>query len=318
MNNIKIIDQETVERILTMDVCINAMEEAMIASTNKTVTIPPRLFGPLHDKSGYFGVMPGSSVEPPAFGVKVATVKPENPAQGRPVIQGFVALFDHHTGEPLSIIDAGSITAIRTAATSGMATKHLAREDVKTHLIAGTGVQAPVHAKSILSARPSIKETYIWGRDFNKAEKVAEELSKLLPCKVSAVKDIEEGADSEVISMVTASNEPLLKGKWLSPGTHVNLVGAHAPDAREADTETITRSRVFVDLLESAKNEAGDILIPINEGKFSFDNICGEIGSVVENKIPGRQSHDEITVYKSLGVVSQDIYAAWKVFDLAS
>ncbi len=310
MPDVRLIDGKTVRNLLTMDLCIEAMRDAMIAATNKTVDMPPRLWAPLFDESGSLGLMPGSASEPPMYGAKVVSLHPDNPATGRPTIQGFVILFDHETGAPTAILDGAEITSIRTAAVSGLATKLLARPDVETHGVFGTGVQAQTHAEAIVAARPSIRETVIWGRNEDKAKTVAKAIAERTGVNARATANAEEAAACDVLSTVTSAQKPILQGAWLREGAHINLVGPHNPEHREADTETIARASVFVDLVESAMAEAGDILIPITEGAFSANKIVGEIGDVAQGRVRGRASPDEITVFKSLGVVAQDLYAA--------
>lgn len=317
MDNIKFIDGEAVRRHLTFERCIGAMRDAMVAVSNKTIDMPPRLVSPLVDQSGFLALMPGSASDPKVYGVKVLSLHPANPAAGLPAIQGFVILFDHESGTPLAVIDGAEVTAIRTAAASGLATDLLARRDVKTHAVVGTGVQARSHIEAILAARPHIEATMIWGRDSAKASAVASEMSEKTGHKVRAVASVEEAATADIISMVTGATEPVMQGKWLRPGVHINLVGPHKANEREADSETLLRSRVFVDSYDSAMREAGDILIPISEGAYSADQIIGEIGHVVQGKIQGRLSDTDITLYKSLGLVAQDIYAAFELLNHA-
>lgn len=318
MPDIRLIDGKTIRELLTMDLCIEAMREAMIAATNKTIEIPPRLWAPLYDKSGSLGLMPGSASAPPIYGAKVVGLHPDNPAKGRPTVQGFVILFDHETGAPTAIVDGAAITAIRTAAVSGLATKLLAREDAASHGVLGTGVQAQSHAEAILTARPTIKEIVIWGRDTNKAKALADTIRARTRVNARAAEKAEDAAACDVVSTVTAAKTPILRGAWLRAGAHVNLVGPHDPKHREADTEAITRSSVFVDLFESAMAEAGDILIPIAEDAFSADRIVGEIGAVAQGSVRGRADANEITMFKSLGVIAQDLYASQAVLRVAA
>ncbi len=318
MQDIKFLNSEAVRRHLTFERCISAVRDAMVAVSNKTIDMPSRLVSPLVDQSGFLALMPGSASDPQVYGVKVLSLHPANPAAGLPTIQGFVILFDHKSGTPVAIIDGAEVTAIRTAAASGLATELLARKDAKTHAVIGTGVQARSHIEAILAARPEIEATMIWGRDPAKADAVAREISGKTGHNVRAVARVEEAAGADIISMVTGATEPVLEGKWLRPGTHVNLVGPHKATEREADSETLLRSRVFVDSFDSAMREAGDILIPINEGVYSADRIIGEIGNVVQSKIQGRLSEADITLYKSLGLVAQDIYAAFELLKHAN
>lgn len=317
MSELLIVNAEDVRNILNMPLCIDAVAEAMKALSNDTINVPLRSFAKLRDDKGVLAIMPGSSSNPPTFGLKVLSLLPQNPASNRPAIQGFTALFCHETGRTLSIIEAASVTAIRTAAASGVATRELARKDVETHGIVGTGVQCDTHASAILSARPNIQETRIWGRNFNKAQTRASELSSSLKAKIVAVKDIQDVSTCDVVSAVTASSEPLILNADVQDGAHINLVGSHTPNKREACSDTVARARLYVDVKSAALSEAGDILIPMKEGRITENDIVGEIGEVLNGQIPKRSSEDEVTLYKSLGNAAQDLLACWAVYEAA-
>jgi ornithine cyclodeaminase len=308
--NVRLVDADTVRRVLTMPACIDVLDRAMRAASRGEISAPPRLWttvsGSRHD---LFGLMPGSTEALDVYGAKIISLHPDNAAAGLPSIQGFVALFERATGTPLALIEGASVTAIRTAAASGLATRELARADAASHGIFGTGVQAVTHIDAVAAVRP-IRKVVIWGRDAEKARALAAGQAERTGLTVTASPDPEEAASCDVVSTVTAAREPVLFGRWLQPGAHVNLVGAHEADAREADSALIAKAKVYVDLLEFARNEAGDLLIPIGEGAVSADHIVGEIGQLLDDRIPGRQASDEITVYKSLGIVAQDLFAA--------
>jgi ornithine cyclodeaminase len=308
-----IINRTEVERLLPMAACIDAMADAMRAASDGAVSMPLRLFTPLADDSGSLGLMPGSTLEPPLFGAKVISVRFDNPARGLPTVQGHVSLFDHDTGTPVALIEGSSVTAIRTAAASGLATRELARQDARSHGVFGTGVQAVTHIDAVACVR-DIDRVVVWGRDADKARRFAAQQSVRTRLEVTATDDPADAARCNVVSTVTAATQPILRGEWLQPGCHLNLVGVHTPDAREADTETVRRSRVYVDRMESAKNEAGDLLIPIAEGAIGEAHILGEIGQVLAGTVPGRTGASDITLYKSLGIVAQDLFAAAHIY----
>jgi ornithine cyclodeaminase len=289
------------------------MADAMRAASDDAVSMPLRLFTPLADDSGSLGLMPGSALEPPFFGAKVISLRFDNPAQGLPTVQGYVSLFDHDTGTPVALIEGSSVTAIRTAAASGLATRELARQDARSHGVFGTGVQAVTHIDAVACVR-EIDRVVVWGRDADKARRFAAQQSARTRLEVTATDDPADAARCDVVSTVTAATQPILRGEWLQPGCHLNLVGVHTPDAREADTETVRRSRVYVDRMESAMNEAGDLLIPIVEGAIGEAHILGEIGQVLAGAVPGRTGASDITLYKSLGIVAQDLFAAAQIY----
>lgn len=303
------IDAETVRANLSMPQCIDAMATAMTTLSRGDLAMPNRIIMPLVDDSGYFGVMPGSLGSPRVYGAKVISLHPDNPASGRPAIQGFVALFDHETGTPFAIVDGAAITTLRTAAASGLATRELARSDAKSLGLFGNGVQAEAHIDAIRAVRP-IDQVRVWGRSFGRAQEFARNQEKRAGMEVVAVEEPREAAGCDIVCTTTGAHEPVLFGDWIRPGTHVNLVGAHMPTAREADTALIRQARVYTDALASLFAEAGDILIPMSEGAIDRDHVIGEIGELLLGRIPGRGDDREVTVYKSLGVVAQDIVAA--------
>ncbi len=310
---LRIINAAEVRQLLPMSHCINVMAEAMQAASAGAVTVPPRISMPLVDSDGYLIVMPGSVPDVRIYGTKIIGLHPDNPGEGRPAIQGFVALFDYDTGEPIAVVDGAEITAIRTAAASGLATRHLARGDSRSHGLLGTGVQAATHIEAIATVA-TIEDVLIWGRDADKAAALAAEQARSTGLSIRSCNDPAQAAGCDIVSAVTASPDPVIRSAWVRPGAHVNLVGAHTPKTREADSELMASGSVYVDLLESALNESGDILISIEEGRFDRSHIRGEIGHVVSGEVKGRQSTDEITIYVSLGNTAQDLYAAHAIY----
>jgi ornithine cyclodeaminase len=314
---IRILNAKDVRALLPMADCIDAMHDAMVALSRGDVTMPPRIIAALADQSGFMAAMPGSGLSPPIDGAKLLTLLPSNPGKGMPAIQGVVLLFDHATGAPAGLVDGAEITALRTAAVSGLATRLLARADARSHGILGTGVQAGVHIDAIASARPKATDIRVWGRDHARAQAFAAEQRARTGLAIRAVSEPADAAACDIVSTTTASATPVLLGEWLNEGAHINLVGAHRPMDREADTTTILRSAVYVDVMRSAQNEAGDLLLPISEGRFSWERVVGELGQLAAGGIPGRQADSQITLFKSLGVVAQDLFAAWVTLERA-
>lgn len=306
------LDADAVRRLLPMSDCIEAMDRAMRTTSRGEVALPPRQFSDLVDGSGSLGVMPGSLLKPPVYGTKVTSIHPRNPEHGRPAIQGLMLLFDHASGCPIAVMDGAVITGIRTAAASGLATRELARKNSKRLGILGYGVQAATHLDAVLTVR-EIEEALVWGRDHAKAKAFAEAHGKRtgVNTKAAAAEDV---CACDIVCAATSATEPVLRGEWLTPGAHVNLVGTHTPRAREADAAALAQSSVYIDLIESARNEAGDILMAVEEGAMLFSDVVGEIGQVLENERPGRISDDQITLYKSVGIVTQDLFAADVVY----
>jgi len=317
MPDIIVLSAKDVAELLSMTDCMDAMDAAPQTLSEGNVAVPLRSFTPLPDDRGFLAMMPAAAAEPPVFGIKNISLLPDNPAMGRPMIQGFIALFDHESGAPCAIIDGVSVTAIRTAAASGVATRALARDDTKTHGIFGTGIQAVTHAETIAVACPQLRETRIWGRDFSKAQALAAQISKTLDIAALAVEERADAANYSVISAVTASAQPLIKQSDVRPGAHINLVGSHTPDKREADSRTIASARLYVDGRDAALSKAGDIVMAMNEGAITPAHILAELGSVLAGKADGRMDHEDITIYKSLGNAAQDLFAAWHVYEKA-
>jgi len=304
-----IINAEETRRLLPMVECIEAMDQAMRAASAGGVAAPDRIIAPLGDGSSYFILMPGSMNGAAVYGAKIVSLHPGNPAQGRPAVQGFVTLFDAQTGAPVALIEGSEITRIRTAAASALAARALARAEACSHGILGAGVQAASHLEAISCVRP-IERVVVWARDHDKAKEFAAEQLRRQGIEVTAAECAEEAAACDIVSVVTNAPEPVLQGAWLRPGAHVSLVGSHEPEHREADTEAVTRAAVYVDSRRGALSEAGDLLIPIGEGRFSASDIVGEIGEVLASSAPGRRDGNQVTLYKSLGVVAQDLFAA--------
>jgi ornithine cyclodeaminase len=230
---------------------------------------------------------------------------PGNSSRGLDSHQGFVALFDGESGEPRALINAGGITAIRTAAVSGVATRLLARENVRTLAILGSGTQALSHLDAMHAVR-SFDRVVLWsasGRSIEGAESVA--------TAEEAVRD------ADVICTTTASAEPIVRREWLKPGVHINGVGSSIPTARELDSQTMVDAALFVDRRESTLNEAGDFLIPQREGLIGPDHIRAELGELLLGTADGRRSDDEITLFKSLGIGVEDLAAGELVLQRA-
>jgi ornithine cyclodeaminase len=310
---IRLINASEVRSLLTMDRCIEAMDRAMRALSGGAVTVPPRTVMNLPDGAGQVFLMPGSTTGFPVYGTKVVSQHPGNAAKNLPTIQGFVVLFDQATGSPVAMIDGAEITAIRTAAASALATKILARADAASHGVFGTGVLARSHLDAIARVR-KVEMVAIWGRDSAGAQALAEDYSRRTGCETMAAAYPEDAAACDIVTTVTSAGRPVLKGRWLRPGAHVNLVGAHSPDRREADSDVIQGASIYVDMVASARSEAGDLLIPMAEGRFRESDIRAEIGQVLLGSAPGRGDEQEITLYKSLGVVAQDLFAAEQVY----
>jgi len=257
------------------------------------------------DGGGLLAMMPrfigGNTGTGAAFGFKAVSVFPANAQRDVDTHQGTVVLLDAETGELRAAMDGGAVTAIRTAAVSGVATDRLARKDAATLAILGAGVQARTHLEAMAAVR-SLRRARVWSRTRDRADAFGRAPGSRYPFSVEAVSDPESAVrDADIVTTVTTSPEPIVQRQWLKPGVHVNAVGSSTPAARELDTATVAAARLFVDRRESAMAEAGDVLIPIRERAITADDIVAELGDVVAGTRAGRRSPDEITPFKSLG-----------------
>jgi ornithine cyclodeaminase len=239
--------------------------------------------------------------ERPLYALKAVAIFPSNAELGLDLHQGFVALFDGETGAARAILNAGGITAVRTAAVSGVATRLLARDDVRTLAILGTGIQARAHLEAMRAVR-EFERVVVWGRTPDRFSDLDE---------VDEVSSPEEAVRvADVLVTATSAPEPIVRREWLKPGVHVNAVGSSIPTTRELNTATMVEASLFVDRRESTVNEAGDFLFPQREGAIGPEHIRAEIGELVLGTATGRRSPEEITVFKSLGLAVEDLAAA--------
>jgi alanine dehydrogenase len=312
-----VITQCEVPGLLPMNECVDLMAETLRTASRGDMVLPLREMVWLPDRSGLLGLMPAYLGSPRTMGLKVVSVMPGNHGTEYDSHQGAVLLFETGHGSLLAVIDATSITAIRTAAVSGAATRFLARDGAHDLAILGSGVQARTHLDAMRAVRP-VRRVRIWSRDPARARAFAERESRRSGCPVEPVAEARaavEGAD--LICTTTASREPVLHGDWLAPGAHINAVGACFATARELDTRAVARSRLYVDRRESALHEAGDFLIPKAEGAFGEEHIVGELGEALLGRVPGRGSAEEITLFKSLGIAVEDLAAAHHIYTTA-
>jgi ornithine cyclodeaminase len=309
------ISKERIASLLPMNECIEVMENMFRSLGSGECLQPLRNIMRLPDGTGVLGMMPGYASKLGVMGIKVITVFHANNEVGLPSHQGVVMLFDAKTGKPLMLFDALEITAIRTAAASAVATKLLSRKDSSTLAIIGSGEQAKRHIESIMLIR-EIKQINISSRKEENAKKLGEQASEQYNIPVKVFTDVKEAvANADIICTVTASKEPVIKDEWIANGTHINAVGSSTPMARELDTATILRSKLFADCYESIYKEAGDLLIPKKEGVVNDDHVKGEIGEVLLGTKKGRVNDDEITVFKSLGIAAEDIFSAYHIYE---
>lgn len=312
-----IINQSEVEQLLPMEAAMDAVASAFKALSAGEAMNPLRRVMFLPDDLGVQVTMPAYLGSQGTTGLKAITVFPSNEGTAFDSHQGAVLLFGTEHGELQAIVDASAITAIRTAAASGIATRLLAREDAEKLAILGSGTQAASHLEAMLLVR-TIRRVRVWSRTPAHVQRFASQASEQHGVDVEAAPTAREAVqDADIICTTTSAPTPILLGDWLRSGMHVNAVGSSVPFTRELDTIAVVRSRLFVDRRESTINEAGDYLMPLKEGAVDEAHIQAEIGEILLGQNPGRVSPQEITLFKSLGLAVQDLASAHCVYQAA-
>jgi ornithine cyclodeaminase len=292
-----IVSQSEVMELLPMSECIDVMAQALTTLAQGEAILPLRPIMWLPERVGALGLMPGYLGDIQAMGVKVVSVFPGNHGTEYDSHQGTVLLFETEHGRLLAMMDATEITAIRTAATSGVATRLLARGEANDLALLGSGVQAKSHLAAMLAVR-DIQRVRVWSRNADHARHFAQAQAKKHGINVEVSGSVAEAvAGADIICTTTAAPEPILHGDWLEPGVHINAVGSSVAFARELDTGAMVKSRLYVDRRESTVNEAGDFLFPQKEGAIDESHIVGEIGEILMGKVAGRQTDSEITLF---------------------
>jgi ornithine cyclodeaminase len=306
--SIRFFDAAQVEELLDYPGCIDAVRRAMIALSTGERAQPLRQIWPVGD--GAWGIMPGDLAALSTFGAKLVSVfaDPERPGCTRH--QGVVVAYDGETGEVSCIADAEPITKIRTGCASAVATDALAREDSQVLAVFGTGVQADAHLRALPLVR-DFREILLWGRSEEKTRRFAEEMSEELGRAITPVLDAREAASrADVICTVSSSPAPILLGEWVRTGTHVNLVGSSYVGPTEVDSALVARSRYIADYRPGVLAQAAELAIARDAGLVDDSHVVGEIGEVLAGRIPGRENDEQVTIYKSLGHVAQDLASA--------
>ena len=312
--DVLVLNGEEVARLLPMPECIKVMRDALAALARGEALVPLRSVMRVPGVTGFLGLMPGyispRDGQEGALGLKAVSVFPGNASRGIDTHQGAVLLFEADTGRLSALMDGAAITAIRTAAVSGVATDLLARRDATELAILGAGVQARTHMEAIAAVRP-LRRARIWSRNPEHAARLAAELRPQYGFPIVAVPSAEAAVrEADIVATVTASAEPILQRAWLKEGVHINAVGSSIPTSREIDSATMAAARLFVDRRESALAEAGDLLIAIREDAVTGDHVVAELGEVIIGKNPGRRSPTELTLFKSLGLAVEDVASA--------
>jgi ornithine cyclodeaminase/alanine dehydrogenase len=314
-----ILTESDLRAVLTMRDVIEAVGQGFRALANGDATVPERLRlevpehnGVLLEMPAYAGLDGGG-----ALGTKIVTVFEQNTKRGLDVVQATYLLLDSETGVPISLMDGRFITAIRTAATSAVATRLMAAPGPKRLAVFGAGVQAGFHIEAMIEVA-EVEQVIIASRSVDKARALADRVRVAhdLPCEVVSAKQAPDTAD--LICTCTSSPVPLFDGRLLKAGAHINAVGAFTPSTRELDSEAVRRARVVIDAESAAGREAGEILIPISEGAIDSSHVRGTLAEVVSGKVAGREAPSEITLFKSCGLAIEDLVTARLAYARAS
>ena len=309
---LKYLNERQVNSMLDMKTCIGLMKDVFNAFASGKMENKLRSLFPV-DAGKVFGIMPAVIPTEDVCGAKLITAFHTNHAKGLPSHLGIVAVFSNDDGQLQGICDGTSITAIRTAAVSAVATELMAKKDSETMCVIGGGVQADMHMKAITLVR-SIRKVTVWCPTLAESERFCESHRaeypgiEFIPCAdcADAVKD------ADIINTVTPSAVPVLMGKWVKAGAHINAVGACGKANRELDTECVVKGRLFCDNYDSCKNEAGDYIFPLEEGAVTESHILGDLSEVISGKVTARNNDEEITIFESQGLACEDVVcAAW-------
>jgi alanine dehydrogenase len=309
----RLVDAETVHRLLDFPSLIEALRAMFRDGCEVPLrhhhAIPASTAG---DSDGTLLLMPAWRAGG-SLGVKIVTVFPDNARRSLPAVHGTYLLLDAATGVPAAMLDGTALTLRRTAAASALAASYLARTDSAVHLMVGTGALAPHLVAAHAAVRP-IRQALVWGRDPKKAAALAARL-EADGIAASPVADLAAAASmADIVTCATLAREPLIRGGWLKPGAHLDLVGGYTPEMREADDAAVTRARVFVDT-EAALHEAGDVVQPLHSGVLPRERIAGDLFGLCREQHPGRGDDAEITLFKSVGTALEDLAAAQLAVD---
>ena len=296
------LNRDQINDLISMEEAIRAMGTAFAQLSNGEAVVPPRLSLDIPDKNATSLVMPAYATGSPYYTVKIVSVNYSNPDKGLPLIHGIVQVFDAENGKHIANLDGASITAIRTGAASGLATDLLAKENANVCAVFGTGVQAASHIEAVLEVRP-IEKIMVFSRSKPSAEKFCSTLANQVQCEIGKKESLLE---ADIVCTTTPASSPLFETDKIKPGCHLNVVGSAQPSFREVPTGLVARSKIIVDNREACEQEAGDLIIPVQEGSWSFEHLHGELGQVVSGDIIARESENEITLFKSVGNAIQD------------
>jgi ornithine cyclodeaminase len=314
MQRFRLLTEDHVKSLLPMADLITAMEAAVARFSAGEVLQPVRTVLTVGPTRAYFGLMPAYIAQPPRLGAKLVTVFNDNHSRGLPSHLATIVLLDPDSGALLALMDGRYITEARTAAVSAVSARHLANPRAGTLAIIGSGVQARSHLEAFVEVR-ALEEVRVWSPQARSRERFVEEMTGRVPVPIRATDSaVEAIRGANLIVLATSSATPVIESDWVSEGAHIVSVGACRPDQREMAPALVARARFFVDSHAAAVVESGDVVLGLNEGCFEAAHIAGEIGQAVLGRVDGRQSDDQITIFKSLGMAVEDVVTADLVF----
>ncbi|MBN1656772.1 MAG: hypothetical protein JXA93_00145 [Anaerolineae bacterium] len=311
--DLHILSAADVRQAVTMAEAIAAVREAYVQLSTGQAVVPLRTPVPVDRRKAVTLFMPAYLAASDAMAIKIVSVFPENPGRGLPLIHAAVLVVDAGTGQPRALLDGTYLTALRTGAASGVATDLLARPDARTAAIFGAGAQARTQLEAVCTVRP-IERVWVYDPVPEATAAYVEEMSghgAPIPADIQIAGSPREAVrDADVVCTATISTTPVFDDADLKAGVHINGIGSYTPEMQEVPAETVARARVVVDARSASLAEAGDLIIPLQAGIISEDDIHGEIGEVAAGRLPGRRSAEEITFFKSVGVAVQDVIVA--------
>ena len=311
-----LLNRSDVQQVLAMAKAIDVVEAAFAELANNTAEMPPRTVMIDPPVGGWIAYMPAYLKSGGGLGVKAVTVYKDNPTKfGLPTTIGTILVQDNQTGEVVAAMDGGYLTAVRTGAVSGVATRHMARPDSKVGGVLGAGVQARQQAVAVAEAsKVDTILTFSLDDDTSRRE-FADWVAQATGLDVQLATSTEALCrESDIVALATTAANPIVNADWWKPGAHINAIGSHAPGIRELDTASIQRARIICDQLDACMAEAGDLQIPVEDGDYAWSDIAGDLGDVVNGDTPGRTTDDEVTIFKSVGLAIQDISCAALVY----
>lgn len=313
----RLLTEDHVKSLLSMAELVTAMEAAIARFSAGEVLQPVRTVLSVGPTKAFFGVMPAYIEQPPRLGAKLVTVFNGNHARGLPSHLATIVLLDPETGALIALMDGRYITECRTAAVSAVSVRHLSRASASSLAIIGSGVQARSHLEAYAQVR-QLTDVRVWSPNARSRERFVEEMTGHVPAHLKSratAREAVEGAD--LVVLATSSPTPVIEDEWVAPGAHVVSVGACRPDQREMPPALVARGRLFVDSRAAALVESGDVVLGLQEHRFTDAHLAGELGDVVLGRVAGRLADDQITIFKSLGMAVEDVVAADLVFSKA-